>query len=344
MNKAQSWVYHRALARPGLILLANNAAWLILEKIIKILLALTVGAWMARNLGPDDYGQLAYALTFIILFQGVANLSADGFVVRDLSRHPKNSEKILGSVFLLRLITGILCWVISVISIYFFSPTDKKSFILILILGSSLVFQSAETVDLWLQSQSKNKLTAKAKIFAYIIANTVRIILLLLNAPLWTFATIASTEVFFTAIALRIAYKSSPTIQRWKFDKKITLKLIQQTWPLIISGFFGAIYLRVDQILIKEILGNHALGIYAAAIQISQVGNIIPVVLATSLGPMISKLRTTDPVLYEKRIVLIFRIFFYTGLFISLLISVFSKLLIILLYGESYVDAIPILR
>ena len=165
--------------RPGASLFAANSLWLLFDKLIRLVLALTVGAWVARNLGPHAFGELAYAITFIALFQGIANLGLDGIVVRDLSRNPAESSIILGTVFRLRLIVGGGCWLSAIGLIYALRPDDKNSLILISIIGASLIFQSAETVDLWFQCQSQNKRTVAAKLFSYIIANSLRIILLL---------------------------------------------------------------------------------------------------------------------------------------------------------------------
>ena len=95
----------------------SNSFWLLLEKLNRAVLGLLVGAWLARYLGPSEYGQLAYALAYIAFFQAIVNLGTDGIIVRDLVKEPNSRHEILGTTLRLRLITGIFFWIISILAI-----------------------------------------------------------------------------------------------------------------------------------------------------------------------------------------------------------------------------------
>jgi PST family polysaccharide transporter len=51
-----------------------------------MLLAIVVGAWVARYLGPGQFGELAYVLAFVAFFQALSLLGLDGLTVRDIAR------------------------------------------------------------------------------------------------------------------------------------------------------------------------------------------------------------------------------------------------------------------
>ena len=86
------------------------------DKLFKLLLGLLVSAWVARYLGPAQYGELAYVLAFLAFFQAVAVLGMDGIIVRDMAKDKTKAGEILGTAFVLRITVGFSCWIIAVAS------------------------------------------------------------------------------------------------------------------------------------------------------------------------------------------------------------------------------------
>ena len=62
----------------------KNTSWLFGEKILRMIVGLFVGIWVARYLGPEQFGLLSYAGAFVGLFTAFATLGLDGIVVREL--------------------------------------------------------------------------------------------------------------------------------------------------------------------------------------------------------------------------------------------------------------------
>ena len=62
----------------------KNTSWLFAEKILRMVVGLLVGVWVARYLGPEKFGLLSYALSFVGLFSIVATFGLDEIVVREL--------------------------------------------------------------------------------------------------------------------------------------------------------------------------------------------------------------------------------------------------------------------
>jgi len=71
----------RVAQRPGLLKILGNIGWLSLDKVLRMGVGLFVGVWIARYLGPEQFGQLSYAITFVALFGGDCDHGA-------YSRHP----------------------------------------------------------------------------------------------------------------------------------------------------------------------------------------------------------------------------------------------------------------
>ena len=62
----------------------KNTSWLFGEKILRMVVGLFVGIWVARYLGPEQFGLFSYAQSFVGLFTAIATLGLDGIVVRKL--------------------------------------------------------------------------------------------------------------------------------------------------------------------------------------------------------------------------------------------------------------------
>ena len=60
----------------------KNTSLLFAEKILRMFVGLFVGVWVARYLGPEQFGLLSYAQSFVGLFTIIATLGLDDVVVR----------------------------------------------------------------------------------------------------------------------------------------------------------------------------------------------------------------------------------------------------------------------
>jgi PST family polysaccharide transporter len=133
---------------------AENAAWLVAERFMRLVLGVFVGAWVARYLGPSQFGQLSYVLAFLAFFQAVAGLGIDSIIVRDLARNPEIAGEILGSTIVMRTVAGLMGWFAATVSMAFVEKSDPNLILITAIIGSGLIFQVADVFDIWFQSQS----------------------------------------------------------------------------------------------------------------------------------------------------------------------------------------------
>lgn len=330
-------------SRPQLLVVTSNAAWLILDRIVRLVVALTMGAWVARHLGPAQFGELSYAITLVAFFQGLVNLGADGIAVRDVARDPTKAPLILGTLVRLRLVCGVCCWGAAVALVYVLRPGDSSALVLVALIGANLVLQCAETIDLWFQSQHCNKNTVKAKLFAYFVANCLRVALLINDAPLWTFALAAAIDTAVLAASLAFAYWRMPASTGWFMHFEIAKSILAESWPFIISGLSALLYMRIDQIMIRHLLGEAQLGVYSATISVSQVLQVIPVTASVALAPYIAKKKAQGHAAYSNALSQAFRITACFSLAAVTSMTVAAPWVIDALYGQAYIDSALVL-
>ena len=330
--------------RSSLFAVVHNSGWLLFDRGVRLVIGMLVGIWVTRYLGPAQFGELAYALAWIAFLQIVTGLGVDGIVVRDISRHSDDTGQVLGTVFMLRLATGIASWLLAVAGMAVVNGWQDRSVWLIALAGGSLVFQAADTIDLWFQSQSQSRRTVLARLVAYLLTNMVRVLLILAQAPLTAFAAMLALDALAAALALRVAYMRFPSPQPWQHTLARSRTLLREALPFLASGLAVTIYMRIDQIMIKEMLGETELGLYAAMLPFSSLWHVIPMTLLVSVAPYVARKHLEGEEAFHGLLLLIFRVSLVSSCVIALGVALAADLIVALAYGPEYRGAAAVLR
>lgn len=322
----------------------KNIFWLFTDKILRMGIGFIVGVWLARYLGPQNFGILNYAQSFVAVFMQLATLGLDGIVVRDLASNPINKNRILGSAFVLKLIGGIVSFIFIIITV-FLVRNDYMGRLLVGILALGNIIQTFDIIDLWFQSQVKSQYTVIAKTSAYIFCALIKVCLIIYQAPLVAFAWLAFLELLLGAVMLVVIYqKKEAALRQWRASVSQCKKLLTESWPLIFSGSFVLINMNSDKIMLGELVNNEAVGIYSAALRLSEMWYFIPLIIGSSVAPKLAKIKYQGN--HETYYLFLQKIYALTTkavLAIILPISLFSKFIIEYIYGNSYVDAANVL-
>lgn len=313
----------------------KNSVWLLFDRFLRLALGLVTSTWIARYLGPSEYGVLAYVLTYLAFFQAVVTLGMDGIVVRDIARNLSQANLLIGSVFIARCVSSIILWLVAVIVIYFIHGFQGQYVVLTAITGAVLLFQSSDTFDLWFQSQSKSKYTVKAKFLSYLIASLLKIYFLFLHAHLIFFAITIVIESLLSALFLSYIFIKNFCFNI-KFSVSMIRKLLRESWPFIISNISIIIYMRLDQIFINKYLGPSFVGLYAAVLPLANLWTFIPVIISTSIAPYIAKAKSEGENNYKRILSIIFRGYAILAWLICIPVSCLSCYLVPFLFGVEY--------
>lgn len=327
----------------GAMMYLKNTSWLLFEKTLKITAGLFIGIWVARYLGPEDFGEFSFALSFVGLFIALATLGLDGIVIRNLVNNQNQRNQILGSAFFLKFIGSILVLLLITISTTFFLDSDNTS-TLILIIASATVFQSFNVIDFYFQSKVLSKYVVYCNIITLFLSSSIKILLIINNAPLMSFAYVILLESILLAVGLiYFYYKNGLDIRHWLISKTAIYPLLKDSWPLILSGLVVSIYMNIDQVMINHMLSTKAVGEYAAAIRISEALYFIPMVISASLFPAIINAKKTSQELYHNRLQKLYDIMVWLAIFIAIPMSIFASHIIHFLYGAQYAQASEVL-
>jgi O-antigen/teichoic acid export membrane protein len=320
-----------------------NTSWLFFERILRILISFIVTIFVVRYLGPKDFGLYSYAISFAWIFAAISTLGLESISTRELVKNPDKRDEINGTVFLLRLAGSIVCIIITAIVLILTGESTYTS-ILILIFSASFIFQSFSAIEYYFRGIVKAKYNAYALSVSVIFSSTLKIILIILKAPLIYFIIAASLEYFILAIGLVVVYHHNKlSVFNWKYSKKIASSLLKDSWPLALSGVFVMIYMRIDQVMIKNMLNDEAVGYYSVAVRLCEAWYFIPVTLCNAIFPAIVNAKNVSIDFYNNRMQKLYDLLAWLAIGIAVPVTIFSSLIIELLFGSEFLAAAPIL-
>lgn len=321
----------------------KNTFWLFLEKVLRLISALVVGVLVARYLGPEDFGLLNYAMSLVSFFITLSALGFDNIIVKKLILYRESKSTILGTAFKLKILTSILLLLVLIIAL----AKSNNSFelnLIIFVLATSAIFRSFNVIEFYFQAEVQSRFVVFSNIVSLLLVAILKLYLIYINANLLYFAIAFTLDAIIVSIGLLFFYKKNGLRFRdWSFNKSVAKSLLSESWPLILSGVVITIYMKIDQIMIKEMLGAKENGNYAAAVRISETWYFIPMVICNSLFPAIINSKNRNDGSYKKRLQSLFDLMVLIALFVAIPITFISEDLIFFLYGESYSEAVHVL-
>jgi PST family polysaccharide transporter len=319
-----------------------NTFWLFADRIVQMFLGLFIGIWVTRYLGPEQFGMLSYSMAFVGLFGVASNLGLDSIVVREVIRYSASSNQILGTTFFLRQASALAIALVAIAVIFVIRPDDPVAHTLVGILIITSFFNTFP-IDVWFQSQVESKHVVWAKNSAYVLMCAGRFVLIQMKAPLVAFAWAALVEVILATAAQVAVYQfKHRALQEWRFNVSWAKTLLKESWPLIISGMVIIIYMRIDQLMLGQMTNAKEVGIYSAAVKISEMWYFVPGAIVSSVFPSIVQSRE-NPKLYYSRLQKLFNLMTLFAYAVALPLTFISSWLVSILYGAEFIDAAPIL-
>lgn len=323
--------------RKELLKILDNISWLFFDKFLSLGVGLLVGVWVARYLGPEQFGLLNFVTAFVGLFGAFATLGLQGIMVRDIVRNPQEANVILGTGFLLRLLGGLVtfCLVVGVINLM--RPEDSLTKTIVAIFGLIQILHASEVIKYWFESQVQSKFVVWVTNGVFVIIAGVKVAMILLNAPLMAFVWAAFIESCLVAVGLFLIYsKQTRTLSAWCFDIKRAKSLLLESWPLIFSGLALMIQARIDQVMLGQMVSDIEVGYYGTALRITEAAAFSSTILSQSFLPKIIEAKNKSEKFYHERLKNYYRLHFLFAISTGVPIFLFSQEIINVLFGSEY--------
>jgi O-antigen/teichoic acid export membrane protein len=328
--------------RQDLRKILGNIGWLSVERLLRIAGNLWVGAWVARYLGPSQYGQFNFALAYVGIFTAISALGIDSIIVRDLVQHPEKKEQILGSAFSLRFWGGGLATLSCIGSIIWLRPNQPLTHGLVGLIALGMIVQAYEAMECWFRAQVQARAAVLARNLAFALTTALKVVLILLKAPLIAFAAASLADIVLTGLAMVYAYQTHPlsvSMLRWRTSWRYLQQVLAESWPVILSGTALLLQLKVDQMMLSEMVGDAALGEYAAAVKLIEGLMFIPLIIKNSVAASVTEAKQAGSQIYHQRLTQIYRLLFSLFVITALPLMLLAQPITGWLLGGEYQQA-----
>ena len=334
-----TWVYDKLIGRwdnAGLKKYTANTLWALFARVINTLTSFFVVIYLIRYLGPENYGELSYAISFVGLFGIIAALGIDNILYRDLVKYPEKRNVYLGTAFVIRIVAGVFTAIIAGTAGIMANP-DDVSRLVILLLSGTFIFSAFNIITNEFQANVAQKYPSLVTLGVVLILNILKLGVIWQGEGILYIAAILLLEPILYAILfsyIRIRHYGS--FLNWSFDRNIAVSLLRDSWPFIFIAVFMTLYSRIDQIMLKHLIDSSAVGIYDAALRIAEAWLFVPAIIVSSLFPAIVNAKSLGVGEYRTRLLTLTATFVVIASIIALVLSLISKPLMHVLYGEAF--------
>lgn len=320
----------------------KNLTWVTFSSALTKVLTLFLTIFMARILGAEGYGSIAFALAFTGFFGLFADLGITTIMIREFSKKEDIKEE-FRALFWLRTFLGILSIFLIVIASLFVKEEALR--LILIIFAFVFFFKSMLSFFVcFFQSLQRMEFVALVDIgdALFLFSGIALILFFSPQVILISYAYLFSS-ILILGVALLITRKLSFSILP-KLDIAIIKKYFSMSWPLALSSVFAAVYLQFGSVVMGFWDMLEELGLYQASYRIANFVVFPATIIAAVFYPAISKSFKEDRSQFKK----INNAFFEVITFFVFPITVGGYFLadeiILFIYGESFLASVAVFK
>ena len=322
----------------------KNLSWMFFARIATMIISFVAVAYIARNLGPSNYGELSYAISYTSLFAFLASLGIEQVLYREILANPEKRSALMSTALTIRMAAGVFAAFLGVfIALLISSP--QLSILLIVILSTSFFFSTFHLLGQEFQADVRAKLPSILSIAVTLILNALKIIVIALDQGVLYLALVLALEPILYGIGyfwLRTKYYGP--INFLAFDISLAKSILKEALPLTFVTAFAMIYARIDQVLINHMINTTSVGLYDAAVRLSEVWYFIPNIIVAGLFPAIMNAKKDSLHLFAarvKKLLLSITILLVT---IALATALAANFIVTIVFGAEFITAATVLQ
>jgi len=318
----------------------KNTFWLAVAELIQRGIGFLVVIWLARHFGPAIYGQWTFALSFVALFAVLSDFGFSTLTVREIARDKSKTAQYIDNIVAMKLILSLITLGLIALVIQFLGK-EPEVIKLVYFLGIYVVlntfsgfFQSIFRANEKMQYETPCR-TIQSLCLLGLVA-----FFILNNSPILTisYAYVGAALIGIT-VSLGIIWRYFSKFFL-KINSKICKEILKEVWPFALSALITTIYLQVGIVILSLIKTDQIVGWYSAGHKLVYVFSLIPNLFMISVYPILSRSFKESisgmKKIYEKSLSFIFLI----SIILFPFLFIFSKQIILLLYGSAYLETI----
>ncbi len=249
------------------------------DKAFLLVGSFVVSVMVARYLGPEQLGLISYGVALGALVIAISQWGANYTIFNTAAKKPTRSAGYIINTEKIRIILYIACYIIINIWLYFYGNYSNTEFNLVSLVILSQIFLGLDIYQYHYNAQLKSKINAKSSIISKLVSMSLR-----LAFVYFEFGAILFVIPFF--IEGYIIYRLRK--QHIKQDcNRINSKYKKQYFhlglPLVATGVCIAIYTKMYEVMLANLVSYKAVGIYSVAFVINAAWTFVPMSIGISL-------------------------------------------------------------
>ncbi len=320
----------------------KNVSYLAVGNFVTQIIMFFGGVYIARLLGPTDYGIYVTVGAFVGIFEflllGGLNKSVMREGSKDLSMMCVQLEKTIGLRNILILVATISCIILS-----FFTPYEAQTKIYIFLFSFQLVHAGLKGfLTTIYQATEKMKYISIFSIANRLMFVSLSITFLYLGFGLLSLFLISLISNLTTIL---INYRVSQKLVKFKFFARVQIdkKLVYSALIFSLINFVDYLTTQIDLLMISWMGTSSDVGIYGVAYRLAHEGMILRNFVATAFFPIFIK-RLYGKSMEGSRLIRISLLFLFVIFLTTFAISLFVEDGVIFLFGSEYENSGAILK
>jgi O-antigen/teichoic acid export membrane protein len=321
-------------------LFLSNAFWLFVEKLSRSLFFLFLIYFYANNLPANVFGEFSYSKSFLSLLASLTYLGLSGHIVKELVLDRESECEIIGSTIFLKFLFGVFLFIVLIFVQSFHLSTDRL--LILAVVTSPAFIHFSDVFEFYFQANTRGVVLGRSRLLSCFFATSYLWLCWYFKLNIiFLFLTIFVESLIFLFLIMQVFKKDIPFKSLTVSLPKIK-KLLVISAPLMISGFFAQANLKMDQIMIREILGAEYVAVYAVCANIIDPISLLALVFMTAVFPHLMKIKDSKLILNEffevQKVVTL------VGFLIVGFLFIFADRIVLGLFGYDYVDSIKIMK
>lgn len=321
----------------------KNLSWLVISQIIASICGFIWTILTARYLGVHDYGILAFAISLTGILAFTVDFGISTHIVRHISTDYNSAPKYLGNALPLKSIFALGSFILTLI-ILLLMKSDKITIMITLLFAIEMIIVSfIGLLHGAFQAVEKGKYQGISITLINLTLLAFILISVYANFGIFGIAISYLTTNIIGLIYTYLAFIKHVTKPKFELDTFFCKKIVLLSLPFALTGLLYSIYYSIDVVMLTNLVGNYATGIYNATYKLISVLALFYSIYGAVIFPVMSRFYNDDKKLliisYEKSIkyLMLIMIPLATG------IMFYSTDIIYLIYGHEYDASAPVL-
>lgn len=299
---------------------------------------------IGRYLGVQDFGVFNYTISFILIFTVVSQLGLPQIIMKYTLQASNDLSLVFGSALLARLV-GITVGLGGLfVAINLLSPSTEIRHLLY-IFSCRIAFEFFDVFDFYCKALQKSKLSVLARSISFLISATLKLSLIFSGQGDVQFFLMAEAFEFLLTSLLYVVfyYRAFGDPLKIRVSWPLSKQMIRDSLPVLIAASAGMVYLRMDQIMIREMAGNRQTGLYSVAVRVSELAYFLPSIFGESIFPALAKKHREGGKDFNRFLERNYVILALIAIAVFLFVLIFGRLIIGVLFGSDFSEAYGIM-